>query len=59
MNPVVSMADEKAADKLMKQAEKSLRPSVMSMRLKPDWDDALPLFEKAALQYRVSCVRAT
>lgn len=47
------MADEKTADKLMKQAEKSLRPSVLSMRVKPDWDEAFPLFEKAALQYQV------
>ena len=47
------MADEKAADKLVKQAEKCLQPSVMNMRLKPDWDEAYPLFEKAAVQYRV------
>lgn len=46
------MADEKAADKLMKQAEKCLRPSVLAMRLKPEWDEALALFEKAALQYK-------
>jgi hypothetical protein len=47
------MADEKAVDKLMKQAEKCLRPSVLSMRLKPEWDEAMGLFEKAALQYKV------
>jgi hypothetical protein len=47
------MADEKTADKLMKSAEKSLQPSVMNMRLKPDWDEAFPLFEKAAVMYRV------
>ena len=47
------MADEKSADKLMKQAEKCIRPAVMSMRFKPDWDEAYPLFEKAAVQYRV------
>lgn len=47
------MQDDKAADKLMKQAEKCLRPSVLSMRFKPDWDEAYPLFEKAALQYQV------
>ena len=47
------MADEKTADKLMKQAEKLLRPSIASFRMKPDWDQAFPLFEKAALQYQV------
>jgi hypothetical protein len=47
------MASEIAADKLMKEAEKALKPSVMSMRLKPKWDEAYPLFEKAAMQYKV------
>lgn len=41
------------ADAAMKKAEKLLRPSMMSMRLKPAWDDAMPLFEQAALQYKV------
>jgi hypothetical protein len=47
------MGSEKEADGLMKKAEKLLRPSVMAMRMKPDWDDAIPLFEKAAQQYKV------
>lgn len=41
------------ADAAMRKAEKLLRPSVLSMRLKPAWDDAMPLFEKAALQFKV------
>lgn len=48
-----TMGDEKTADKLMKQAEKVLKPSLMSARFKPDWDEAYPLFEKAARQYQV------
>jgi hypothetical protein len=50
------MASENDADKLMKKAEKVLRPSIMSMRFKPAWDEAYPLFEKAALQYKVRTI---
>lgn len=50
--------DGESADALMKKAEKLLRPSMLSMRLKPAWDDAMPLFEKAALQYKVICICA-
>lgn len=45
-----------SADVIMRKAEKLLRPSMLSMRLKPAWDDAMPLFEKAALQYKVSFI---
>lgn len=48
-----AMSVGEAAEGLMKKAEKLLRPSMLSMRLKPAWDDAMPLFEKAALQFKV------
>jgi hypothetical protein len=41
------------ADKLMKKANKLWAPSLLDMRLKPDWEGAAPLFEKAALAFRV------
>ena len=41
------------ADKLMKKANKAWAPSLLDFRLKPDWEEAAPLFEKAALCYRV------
>ena len=47
------MASEAEADKMMKKAEKKVQPSVLAMRFKPDWDEATPLFENAALQYKV------
>ena len=34
--------------KLVKKATKLLQPSVFAMRMKPDWDQATPLFEEAA-----------
>jgi hypothetical protein len=43
------------ADTLMKKANKYWQPSLMDFRLKPDWEAAAPLFEKAALLYKV-CV---
>lgn len=36
------------ARKLVKKATKLLSPSFMAMRMKPDWDQATPLFEEAA-----------
>jgi hypothetical protein len=41
------------ADQLMKKANKYWQPSLMDFRLKPDWEAAAPLFEKAALLYKV------
>lgn len=41
------------ADKLMKKANKLYAPSLLDFRLKPDWEAACPLFEKAALAYKV------
>ncbi|KAF6259209.1 gamma-soluble NSF attachment protein-like protein [Scenedesmus sp. NREL 46B-D3] len=40
------------ADKLIKKANKYWQPSLMDFRLKPDWEAAGPLFEKAALLYK-------
>lgn len=41
------------ADKLMSKANKYWAPSLLDFRLKPDWEAAAPLFEKAALLYKV------
>lgn len=41
------------ADKLMSKANKYWGPSLLDFRLKPDWEAASPLFEKAALLYKV------
>jgi len=44
------------ADKLMKQANKLCDPSFFSMRIKADWEQAQPIYEKAAKLYKVkSC----
>lgn len=40
------------ADKLMQKANKYWSPSLLDFRLKPDWEAAAPLFEKAALSYK-------
>jgi hypothetical protein len=44
---------EKEADTMMKKANKLIKPSLFDFRLKPDWEEAAPLFEKAALLYKV------
>mmetsp|Transcript_34077 Transcript_34077/g.73813 ORF Transcript_34077/g.73813 Transcript_34077/m.73813 type:complete len:332 (+) Transcript_34077:18-1013(+) len=36
------------ARKLVKKAAKLLQPSMLALRMKPDWDQATPLFEEAA-----------
>jgi hypothetical protein len=40
-------------EKLMKKANKYWSPSVLDFRLKPDWESAAPLYEKAALAFKV------
>ncbi len=47
------MNRESEGDALLKQAEKLCMPSVLQLRLKPDWPAATPLFEKAAASYSV------
>lgn len=37
----------------MSKAEKKLMPSLRAMRMKPDWEEARPLFEEAALKFKV------
>ncbi len=49
------MADRIAeADKLCKEATKLSAPSFLSFRLKGEWERATPLWERAAMLYRVS-----
>lgn len=43
----------KEAEQLMKKAKKYWEPSLLEFRMKPDWETAGPLFEKAGLAYRV------
>lgn len=40
------------ADGFLKKANKLWAPSLLDFRLKPDWEAAAPLFEKAALAYK-------
>ena len=41
------------ADKLMKQARKLSSPSMLGLRMRGDWEQATPLFERAGTQYKV------
>ena len=52
---------EAEADKLVKQANKLSSPALLTLRLKGDWEQATPLYEKAAGLYRVraACVFAS
>ena len=59
-NGIVEMASianakekEAEADKNMKKANKFWSASILDFRLKPDWEAAAPLYEKAALGYKV------
>lgn len=47
------MGTEKEADKMIKEAKGLCQPSVFNLRLKADWEQATPLYEKAALIYKV------
>ena len=38
----------------MKAADRLVQPSLLSMRLKADWDQATPMYEQAALNYKVN-----
>ncbi|KAJ9532770.1 hypothetical protein QJQ45_010880 [Haematococcus lacustris] len=47
------MADkQEEAGKLMKKASKAISPSLFDFRLKPDWEVAAPLFERAAVLFK-------
>ncbi len=41
------------AAKLVKKANKFLVPSLLEFRLKPDWEAAAPLLDRAAVLYKV------
>ncbi|GFH26279.1 gamma-soluble NSF attachment protein, partial [Haematococcus lacustris] len=48
------MADkQEEAGKLMKKASKAISPSLFDFRLKPDWEVAAPLFERAAVLFKM------
>ncbi len=49
------MADSKLeeANKLVKKATKYISPSLFDFRLKPDWEAAAPLFDRACVLYKV------
>lgn len=40
------------AEKLLKEATKLTTPSVLTLRLKPEWETATPLFERAAMLFK-------
>jgi hypothetical protein len=42
------------AQAILKEATKLSAPSFLGMRLKGDWTQATPMFERAALLFRVS-----
>ncbi len=44
---------EKEADKLIKKGNKEIGPSLLEFRFKPDYEQAAPLFERAAVIYKV------
>mmetsp|Transcript_40772 Transcript_40772/g.104364 ORF Transcript_40772/g.104364 Transcript_40772/m.104364 type:complete len:320 (+) Transcript_40772:304-1263(+) len=41
-------------DRLLKEATKLCSPSVISLRFKPDWEQAGPLLDRAAVAYRAA-----
>lgn len=47
------MAPAEEAEKVLRKAEASWSPSLLSFRLAPDWETACPLFERAALLFKV------
>ena len=42
------------AEKLQKEATKMTTPSLLAFRLKAEWEQATPMFERAAMLFRVS-----
>lgn len=57
MQPVQA-AKAAEADKLYKKATKAWQPSLLDFRLKPDWEVAAPLFERAAVCYKQAGILA-
>ena len=54
MSLVNGLGSVSEGDKQMKAATKLCQPSLLAMRLAADWEAATPLYEKAALNYKVS-----
>lgn len=46
-------ASKEEADKLLRDANKLVTPNMLLFKLKGDWLQATPMFERAALLYRV------
>jgi hypothetical protein len=42
------------AEKLYKEAVKLTTPSLLSMRMRGEWERATPLFERAAMLFKAS-----
>ncbi len=59
MSLVNGLGSVSEGDKQMKAAIKLCQPSLLAMRLAADWEAATPLFEKAALNFKVPCPRCT
>ena len=59
MSLVNGLGSVSEGDKQMKAATKLCQPSLLAMRLAADWDAATPLFEKAALNFKVYYSRCT
>jgi hypothetical protein len=53
----MDLGREKEAHALRKEAEKMINPSFLGLRLKGDWPQATPLFERAGLLFRVGASR--
>lgn len=49
---------EKEAKDLLKKAKALTGPSLLELRFKPDWEQAAPLLDKAALMYKVNAREA-
>ena len=50
---MANMDKAKEAESLFKQGNKLLSPSLLDLRMKPDWEAAAPLLDKAALFFKV------
>jgi len=50
---------EADGDKLIQKAEALCKPSLISLRLKPDWLNAAPLYEQALNAYKAFQISLT
>lgn len=53
MNEEAKRAKFGEGEQFFKKAKRKTKPSFTSFRLRPDWEAAGPLFEKAALCFKV------